>query len=81
MEVFDLLYLMLLPSVFLLTLCGLYGVTALTKDLLRQKEKAPTKCQSQRLNQIKTEKLLNRPKRPTSPPKQWTKLKVHSYHI
>lgn len=53
MEVFDLLYLMLLPSVFLLTLCGLYGVTALTKDLLRQKEKTPTKCQSQRLHQIK----------------------------
>lgn len=57
MEVFDLLYLMLLPSVFLLTLCGLYGVTALTKDLLRQKEKAPTKCQSQRLNQIKNGKV------------------------
>ncbi len=57
MEVFDLLYLMLLPSVFLLTLCGLYGVTVLTKDLLRQKEKAPTKCQSQRLNQIKNGKV------------------------
>ena len=57
MEVFDLLYLMLLPSVFLLTLCGLYGVTALAKDLLRQKEKAPTKCQSQRLNQIKNGKV------------------------
>ena len=57
MEVFDLLYLMLLPSVFLLTLCGLYGVTALTKDLLRQKEKAPTKCQSQRLNLIKNGKV------------------------
>ena len=57
MEVFDLLYLMLLPSVFLLTLFGLYGVTALTKDLLRQKEKAPTKCQSQRLNQIKNGKV------------------------
>ena len=53
MEVFDLLYLMLLPSVFLLTLCGLYGA----KDLLRQKEKAPTKCQSQRLNQIKNGKV------------------------
>lgn len=57
MEVFDLLYLMLLPSVFLLTLCVLYGVTVLTKDLLRQKEKAPTKCQSQRLNQIKNGKV------------------------
>lgn len=57
MEVFDLLYLMLLPSVFLLTLCGLYWVTVLTKDLLRQKEKAPTKCQSQRLNQIKNGKV------------------------
>lgn len=42
MEVFDLLYLMLLPSVFLLTLCGLYGVTALAKDLLRQR-KGPDK--------------------------------------
>ena len=57
MEVFDLLYLMLLPSLFLLTLCVLYGVTALTKDLLRQKGKAPTKCQSQRLNQIKNGKV------------------------
>lgn len=57
MEVFDLLYLILLPSVFLLTLCGLYWVTVLTKDLLRQKEKAPTKCQSQRLNQIKNGKV------------------------
>ncbi len=57
MEVFDLLYLMLLPSLFLLTLCVLYGVTVLTKDLLRQKEKAPTKCQSQRLNQIKNGKV------------------------
>lgn len=43
MEIFDLLYLLLLPSLFLLVLCGMYGVALV---VLRQKEKALTKRQS-----------------------------------
>ena len=56
MEVFDLLYLLMLPSLFLLTLCGLYGLTVLVR-LPEQKEKAPTKCQSQRFDQIENGKV------------------------
>lgn len=41
---FEILYLIALPSLFLLVLCGLYGL-ALT--VLGQKEKALTECQSQ----------------------------------
>ena len=43
MEVFDLLYLMLLPSVFLLTLCGLYGVDCTDKRFAKAKRKGPDK--------------------------------------
>lgn len=54
MEIFDLLYLLLLPSLFLLVLCGMYGVALV---VLRRKEKALTKCQSQRFNQRKNGKV------------------------
>ena len=40
---FELMYLIALPSLFLLVLCGLYG---LTTWFSMQKEKALTKCQS-----------------------------------
>lgn len=40
---FELMYLIALPSLFLLTLCGLYGLTTWFSV---QKEKALTKCQS-----------------------------------